>query len=71
MVTVPATEGVNYAGSKLKAVALTSLILALDEVDNTSGHFASYLKEWSPRSYHDLRLKVPDVLANSIEHEAR
>lgn len=27
-----------------KSVALTSLILALDEVDSTLGHFASYLK---------------------------
>ena len=34
-----------------KAVALTSLILAMDEVDNTIGHYASYLSEWSPRSY--------------------
>jgi adenine-specific DNA-methyltransferase len=33
-----------------KAVALTSLILALDQVDSTLGHFVSYLKDWSPRS---------------------
>ena len=43
-----------------KCVALTSLILALDRVDNTIGHFASYLKDWSPRSYRNLVLKVPD-----------
>ena len=54
-----------------KAVALTSLILALDEVDNTLGHFAAYLKEWSPRSYHNLCLKVPDVQVNSLAHEVR
>jgi len=29
-----------------KAVALTSLILALDQVDSTLGHFASYLRDW-------------------------
>jgi len=52
-----------------KAVALTSLILALDRVDNTLGHFASYLQNWSPRSYNDLILKVPDVLVNNGEHE--
>ena len=34
-----------------KAVALTSLILGMDEVDSTIGHYASYLSEWSPRSY--------------------
>ena len=44
-----------------KCVALTSLILALDRVDNTIGHFASYLKDWSPRSYKNLVLKVPDI----------
>ena len=37
-----------------RAVALTSLILALDRVDSTLGHFASYLKEWSPRSFNEL-----------------
>ncbi|MBP5760833.1 MAG: DNA adenine methylase, partial [Verrucomicrobia bacterium] len=34
-----------------RAVALTSLILALDEVDNTLGHFVSYLQQWSERSF--------------------
>ena len=44
-----------------KAVALTSLILALDSVDNTLGHYSAYLTGWSPRSYHDLILKVPHL----------
>lgn len=52
-----------------KAVALTSLILALDKVDNTLGHFASYLNEWSPRSYNHLTLKVPDVFISPVEHQ--
>jgi adenine-specific DNA-methyltransferase len=42
-----------------RAVALTSLIRALDQVDSTLGHFASYLREWSPRSFNPLRLEVP------------
>ena len=58
-------------GEPDKSVALASLMLALDEVDNTLGHFASYLKEWSPRSYKDLCLKVPDVHVHSVEHEVR
>ena len=33
-----------------KSVLLTSLMLALDCVDSTLGHYASYLREWSPRS---------------------
>ncbi|MEM4235226.1 MAG: DNA adenine methylase [Candidatus Methanomethylicaceae archaeon] len=52
-----------------KAVALTSLILALDQVDNTLGHFVSYLREWSPRSYNSLVLKVPLVFPNTEQHE--
>lgn len=52
-----------------KAVALTSLILALDEVDSTLGHFASYLNEWSPRSFKHLRLRVPRLIARGSEHE--
>jgi adenine-specific DNA-methyltransferase len=45
-----------------KAVLLTSLILALDNVDSTLGHFASYLRDWSPRSYDKLHLKVPRLI---------
>ena len=42
-----------------KCVILTSLILALDAVDNTLGHFASYLSGWSQRSYRTLEMKLP------------
>ena len=42
-----------------KNVLLTSLIFALDKVDNTLGHFTSYLSKWSARSYNDLILNVP------------
>lgn len=51
-----------------KAVALTSLILALDQVDSTLGHFVSYLRDWSPRSYKDLVLKVPAVFTTTEIH---
>ena len=51
-----------------KSVALSSLMLALDKVDNTLGHFTSYLKEWSPRSYNNLELKVPRLFPNE-RHE--
>ena len=52
-----------------KAVALTSLMLALDRVDSSLGHFASYLKDWSPRSYKDLVLNVPHVVPASSSHQ--
>jgi adenine-specific DNA-methyltransferase len=42
-----------------KCVLLTSLIYALDKVDNTLGHYAAYLTDWSARSYKDLKLKLP------------
>ncbi|WP_299295311.1 DNA adenine methylase [uncultured Mobiluncus sp.] len=51
-----------------KAVALTSLIYALDSVDSTLGHFAAYLKHWSPRSYKTMNLKVPHVRPTTREH---
>ena len=44
-----------------KCVALTSLILALDSVDSTLGHYVSYLAQWSKRSYNDLTLKLPHI----------
>ena len=52
-----------------RAVALTSLIRALDRVDSTLGHFASYLKEWSPRSYNGLTLEVPRLFCTREQHE--
>ena len=52
-----------------KSVALSSLMLALDEVDSTLGHFASYLNQWSPRSYKQLTLKVPQLRPQTTEHK--
>lgn len=51
-----------------RAVALTSLLLAMDAVDSTLGHFTSYLKEWSSRSYKDMRLKVPKLFINDKDN---
>ena len=51
-----------------KSVALTSLILAMDKVESTLGHFSSYLKDWSPRSFNDMCLKVPMVWQNTHDH---
>src|SRR5215207_8123184 len=52
-----------------KAVALTSLILAMDEVDSTMGHYASYLNEWSPRSFREMRLRIPRIIPKVCDHE--
>lgn len=42
-----------------KCVLMTSLIFAMDSVDNTLGHYAAYLAGWSDRSYNDIVLKLP------------
>lgn len=52
-----------------RAVILTSLIIALDRVDSTLGHFSSYLNEWSPRSFNRMNLKVPRLFSSQKEHE--
>lgn len=52
-----------------KSVALASLILALDRVDSTLGHFASYLNDWSLRSYNNLHLTVPALFVSQADHE--
>ena len=51
-----------------KCVMLTSLIYALDRVDSTLGHYASYLSKWSPRSYKDLILKLPERFQHNGKH---
>ncbi|MBF0123850.1 MAG: DNA adenine methylase [Magnetococcales bacterium] len=51
-----------------KAVALTSLIMALDKVDSTLGHFASYLRDWSPRSFKSMHLEVPNIICCDDVH---
>jgi adenine-specific DNA-methyltransferase len=45
-----------------KSVLLTSLISAMDKVDNGLGHQVSYLKDWSPRSYNKIKLEVPELV---------
>jgi adenine-specific DNA-methyltransferase len=51
-----------------KSVLLTSLILAMDEADSTLGHFASYLNDWSPRSYRKIHLRVPRLIPKLEAH---
>ncbi len=51
-----------------RAVALTSLMIGLDKVDSTLGHFTSYLKGWSSRSYNSLTLQVPKIIPSKGDH---
>ena len=51
-----------------KCMILTSLIFALDSVDSTLGHYVSYLSKWSPRSYNDMVLKLPNRFYHNGGH---
>ena len=42
---------------------LTSLLIAADKVDSTTGVQMAYLKSWSRRSAMEIELKVPELLA--------
>src|SRR5262249_1517903 len=46
---------------ELKAIVLTSLMEAADRVDSTTGVQMAYLKDWAPRAYNDLELRLPKL----------
>jgi adenine-specific DNA-methyltransferase len=52
----------RYLGSPLYPVLLTSLMLAADRVDSTTGVQMAYLKKWAPRALGDLELRAPVLL---------
>lgn len=54
---------VEYAGSDLWPVLLTSLLEAADRVDSTTGLQMAYLKQWAARAHQPLRLRMPELLA--------
>jgi adenine-specific DNA-methyltransferase len=55
----------EYAGTPLEPILLTSLLLAADRVDSTTGVQMAYVKDWAPRSYKPLRLERPHLLAGT------
>ncbi len=64
MVVDAVRDGIEdeYAGSPLKPILLTSLLLAADAVDSTVGLQMAYLKKWAPRALKPLQLRVPNLL---------
>jgi len=63
----------SYRDSPLFPILLTSLILATDRVDSTTGVQMAYVKKWADRSYKDLDLRPPDLLpgaGSSIQGDA-
>jgi adenine-specific DNA-methyltransferase len=55
----------HYKQHPLFPVLLTSLMDAADRVDSTTGLQMAYLKQWAKRSYNDLDLRVPELIAGS------
>ncbi len=53
----------SHPSGSLRPILLTSLMLAADRVDSTTGLQMAYLKQWSPRSHQPLDLRAPDLLA--------
>jgi adenine-specific DNA-methyltransferase len=52
----------DHAGTALEPILLTSLLLAADRVDSTTGVQMAYVKQWAPRSYKPLRLEPPALI---------
>ena len=46
----------------LEAILLVSLMEAADRVDSTVGLQMAYLKQWAPRAYNDLELRLPELV---------
>jgi adenine-specific DNA-methyltransferase len=51
-----------YADTPLYPLLLTSLMLAADRVDSTTGLQMAYLKQWAARAHRDLELRAPELL---------
>ncbi|MFV0286885.1 MAG: DNA adenine methylase, partial [Demequina sp.] len=50
-----------YGDDPLRPVLLTSLLEAADAVDSTVGVQMAYLKSWSARANHDLKMRIPKL----------
>ncbi|HWI43997.1 MAG TPA: DNA adenine methylase [Nocardioides sp.] len=60
-----AIERDHPEGSPLRPLLLTSLMLAADRVDSTTGVQMAYLKQWAPRAHGDLELRPPALIAGA------
>lgn len=55
----------EFKGSALYPILLTSLIYAADRVDSTTGVQMAYVKEWAPRSFNPLELRIPELYSGA------
>lgn len=52
----------DFRTSPLFPILLTSLIEAADRVDSTTGVHMAYVKDWAPRAFNPLELRIPHLL---------
>jgi adenine-specific DNA-methyltransferase len=52
----------GWSGHPWRPVLLAALLLAADRVDSTTGVQMAYLKQWAPRSFQPLELRLPELL---------
>ena len=52
----------GWSGHPWHPILLTSLLQAADRVDSTTGVQMAYLKQWAPRSFQPLELRLPELL---------
>lgn len=62
---IRATIEADYRNCWLYYPLLTSLILAADRVDSTTGQQMAFLKNWAARSFADLELRPVELLPGS------
>lgn len=55
-------QAIDPVTEPLRSILLTSLLLAADRVDSTTGVQMAYLKGWAPRSFQPLTLLMPELL---------
>jgi adenine-specific DNA-methyltransferase len=59
----------RIAGDEIEhAILVTSLINALDSVENTLGHQVAYLSKWALRAHADLVLRRPRLIAGDGDY---
>jgi adenine-specific DNA-methyltransferase len=55
----------DYKGTEFYDPLLTSLVLATDKVDSTTGVQMAFLKQWTGRSKSPIQLKDPDLIGGA------
>lgn len=55
-------QAIDAEPEELRPILLTSLMLAADRVDSTTGVQMAYLKQWAPRSFEPMVMQTPELL---------